>query len=267
MKPRPAKYLIRFDDICPTMNWHVWKKIEQILIQQQIDPILAVVPDNKDERLVVGPAFKGFWDSVRVWQGRRWAIGIHGYQHLYLTNRPGLVGINRRSEFAGLEEHEQEAKLKSALNLFGQEKITPEIWIAPAHTFDGTTLLVLKKLAIDVVSDGFYLWPNTDSLGVTHVPQQLWRFRPMPFGLWTVCYHHNTWSLRDVERFESDIKRYRDRITSLRRVLAVYRPRNHNLADAFFARSCRFGLQTRNGIRSAFRTMTKPFAARANIHG
>ncbi len=113
-----AKYLIRFDDICPTMNWDIWKKIEQILIHQKVDPILAVVPDNKDKNLMVGEAELRFWDVVRSWQARGWAIGIHGYQHTYVTDQAGLVGLNNRSEFAGLDEHEQESKLIKALNLF-----------------------------------------------------------------------------------------------------------------------------------------------------
>lgn len=261
----PAKYIIRFDDICPTMNWDIWKKIEQILIQQDVDPILAVVPDNKDKNLMVGEADLRFWDVVRSWQARGWAIGIHGYQHTYVTDRAGLVGINNRSEFAGLDEHEQEAKLNKALNLFQQEEITPAVWIAPGHSFDTITLRVLKKLKMEVVSDGFYLSPNTDSLGIIHIPQQLWRLRRMPLGLWTVCYHHNSWTPSDVDRFESDIQRYKNHITSFHRVLTLYRARNRNLADVLFSRICLLGLQTRSAIRNAVTTINKPVATRANI--
>jgi predicted deacetylase len=245
----PAKYIIRFDDICPTMNWDVWKRIEQILIQQDVDPILAVVPDNKDKNLMVGEADLRFWDVVRSWQARGWAIGIHGYQHTYVTDRAGLVGINNRSEFAGLDEHEQESKLNKALNLFQQEEITPAVWIAPGHSFDTITLRVLKKLKIDVVSDGFYLSPNTDSLGIIHIPQQLWRLRRMPFGLWTVCYHHNSWTSSDVDRFESDIEHYKHQITGLHSVRTLYRTRNRNLSDALFSRGCLLALQTRSSVR------------------
>jgi hypothetical protein len=207
------------------------------------------VPDNKDKSLMVGEADSRFWDLVRSWQAHGWAIGIHGHQHTYVTDRAGLVGINNRSEFAGLDEHEQESKLNEALNLFQQEEITPEVWIAPGHSFDTITLRVLKKLKIDVVSDGFYLSPNTDSLGIIHIPQQLWRLRRMPFGLWTVCYHHNNWTGSDVDRFGSDIVRYKRHITSLHRVLKLYRTRNRNLSDALFSRGCLLALQTRSSVR------------------
>ena len=227
----PVKYIIRFDDICPTMNWDIWEEIERILVQHQICPILAVVPDNKDKDLIVRKADSGFWEKVRLWQARGWTIGVHGYQHLYVSDQSGLVPINNRSEFAGLSDDEQESKLRKALATFRRERIAPDIWVAPGHSFDATTLAVLKKLGLCLVSDGFYLSPNTDSLGITHIPQQLWRFRAIPFGLWTVCYHHNGWRKRDVERFASDIQRYEKRITSLPRVLTDYQTRNRNCLD------------------------------------
>jgi len=245
----PAQYLMRFDDICPTMNWDIWEKIEKTLVEEEIDPILAVVPDNKDKTLIVEEARPEFWDTVRSWQRRGWTIGMHGYQHTYVTDRAGLVGINNRSEFAGLDEQEQESKLNKALALFRQEEIIPEVWIAPGHSFDTITLRLLKKLKIEVVSDGFYLSANTDPLGLIHIPQQLWRFRRLPVGLWTVCYHHNGWTNSSVDRFRSDLQRYRRQITSLPRVLTSYRTRKRNLSDALFARVCLVALQARNSVQ------------------
>jgi predicted deacetylase len=244
-----AKYIIRFDDICPTMNWDVWQKIEKILIQQRVNPILAVVPDNKDRELIVGEAHSGFWDKVRTWQARGWSIGIHGYQHLYVTDRAGLVPINNRSEFAGLNEPEQEIKLKNALAVFRRERVTPEIWVAPGHSFDAVTLRVLKKLGLNTVSDGFYLRPTTDSLGITYIPQQLWKLRPMRLGLWTVCYHHNGWTGEDIAQFELYLRRYKGHITNLHRVLKTYRIRHRTLTDALFANGCLLALQSRHLLR------------------
>src|SRR5579863_9070115 len=59
----PATYLLRFDDLCPTMNWAVWQQIETALIEANVRPILAVVPDNKDPELSVGPERERFWES------------------------------------------------------------------------------------------------------------------------------------------------------------------------------------------------------------
>src|SRR5256885_866914 len=42
-----ARYLVRFDDLCPTMNWDVWKSVEEVLFRTGIRPLLAVIPDNQ----------------------------------------------------------------------------------------------------------------------------------------------------------------------------------------------------------------------------
>ncbi len=62
-------YLVRFDDICPTMNWALWDRIEPILTSLEIKRILAVLPDNQDPALVVCPPNKGFWQRVRRMAG------------------------------------------------------------------------------------------------------------------------------------------------------------------------------------------------------
>ena len=76
-----AKYLLRFDDLCPTMNWDVWREVEQILYDTGVKPILAVVPDNKDEALRCGEPNSQFWEHVRQWQRAGAAVGLHGFEH------------------------------------------------------------------------------------------------------------------------------------------------------------------------------------------
>ena len=97
-----TRYLVRFDDICPTMNWTVWRQVEEALVEEGVEPILAVVPDNRDPNLTFDWPEPRFWDRVRQWQARGWTIGMHGYHHRYETEDAGIVGRNRYSEFAGL---------------------------------------------------------------------------------------------------------------------------------------------------------------------
>jgi hypothetical protein len=208
-----ARYLVRFDDICPGMNWAMWREIEKILVDADLKPMLAVVPSNEDAHLDVGPKETRFWELVRGWQARGWTIGLHGYQHRYVTKQAGLVGLNDRSEFAGLPAAEQADKLGRAVAIFAAEKVRPEVWIAPAHSFDETTVAALHALGVDAISDGFFLSAHRDERGMLWVPQQLWSFRYRPFGLWTVCYHHNDWSAGDLRRFAADVAGYRARIT------------------------------------------------------
>ena len=97
-----AKYLLRFDDICPTMNWQIWEQVDAVLKRENVMPILAVVPDNLDPKLHAAPARAEFWQRLRTYQQLGWAIGLHGYQHQYVNKSAGLVGIHAGSEFAGL---------------------------------------------------------------------------------------------------------------------------------------------------------------------
>ncbi|HYM79474.1 MAG TPA: DUF2334 domain-containing protein [Candidatus Dormibacteraeota bacterium] len=230
-----ARYLIRFDDLCPTMNWSMWARIESLLIEQEIRPFLAVVPDNQDRKLAVAPGHPGFWKEVRKWQARGWTIGLHGYQHTYVTQDAGLIGIQRRSEFAGLPSAEQEDILLKALDIFHAERVDPQVWIAPAHSFDRNTVAALVKTGLSVISDGLALEPHADEDGVFWIPQQLWRFRWRPFGVWTVCCHHNHWSEQQFERFQSDIRKYWNAITDLDSVRRAYSCRRRGVMDSFYS--------------------------------
>jgi predicted deacetylase len=231
----PAQYLIRFDDICPTMNWAVWREIEATLVQWDVRPLLAVIPDNQDDTLKRHPPENDFWDHVRRWRDRGWSIGMHGYQHKYVTRNPGIVGINKYSEFAGLPIEVQAAKLHTALEIFHREGIEPDVWIAPAHSFDHTTVALLKEMGLRRISGGFFLVPNVDSLGMLWIPQQLWRFRNMPFGVWTVCLHINNWSPRDALRFRQDVKKNSANIVNLQDIITSYGYRRPDWMDKLFA--------------------------------
>ncbi len=209
-----AKYLIRFDDICPTMNWDIWKQVEAVLTRYQVKPILAVVPDNRDHKLQVSPARLDFWEWVREKQEAGWTIGLHGYQHLYETRDAGLLGLNRRSEFAGLPLEAQREKVSNAVKILHQHGVRPQVFVAPAHSFDLTTLVALRESGIGTISDGFFLKPQR-WLDMVWIPQQMWKLRRMPFGVWTVCYHHNRMRPVDIERFARGIARLHTDIISV----------------------------------------------------
>lgn len=228
-----ARYLVRFDDICPTMDWSIWEKVESLLLKLEIKPILAVVPDNKDPKLDVMPPRKGFWDRVRFWQSQGWCIALHGFEHRYETAATGLVGINAKSEFAGLARQIQKRKLESAMKIFSARGVTADAWIAPGHSFDETTIELITQLGIQIISDGFY-WRPVHYLGAIWVPQQMWRFRPLPGGIWTVCYHSNQFSEVDLTRLNADLHHYRHRIIGLSDVLAKRKPNPITNLDHLF---------------------------------
>lgn len=228
---KQAQFLIRFDDICPTMNWDIWAEIESSLYEAGIKPIVAVVPDNRDPALCAGPARASFWDTVRTWQAKGWAIAIHGFQHLYVTNDCGLLGLQDRSEFAGLPYEEQTDKLRRALEIFRTEKVDPKIWVAPSHSFDAITIRSLREVGIHIISDGLFPLPYRDRAGMLWIPQQLWRFRNLPRGTWTVCYHHNNWGPAQLRRFRFDLHRFRARIVAPSEVCEQYTGRQKCVSD------------------------------------
>jgi predicted deacetylase len=215
-----ARYLIRFDDICPTMNWAVWDQIESVMLAAGVQPVLAVVPDNQDPRLKVDPPLPQFWDRVRSWAARGWTVAVHGFQHAYISNQRGLVGLLPQSEFAGTSAAEQEHRLRAACRIFEREGLPAKVWIAPSHSFDAITVKLLAQLDFQVVHDGYFRYPYRDPLGLVWVPQQLWHDRPAPPGIWTVCYHCNGWTQNDLDRFTTFVSRQGHTITSLQSAVA-----------------------------------------------
>ena len=230
-----ATYLVRFDDICPTMDWESWDKVEKVLISEGIRPILAVVPDNRDENLIFGKENEHFWSKVRTWKKMGWSIAIHGYQHLYQTNDSGLLGLNKYSEFSGLSYEQQSKKLQKALKIFESHDVKPNLWVAPAHSFDKVTVRVLSDLGIEVISDGFFKRP-VKYMNMIWIPQQLWKFRHFRSGIWTVCYHVNGMKKEELERICSDLNQYNESIISLDYVLKNTSINSFTILDNIFSK-------------------------------
>jgi predicted deacetylase len=229
-----AKFLLRFDDMCPTINWPVWQKIEDIMVEEGVRPILSVIPDNQDPKLHESQPNKDFWDRVRTWQARGWTIGLHGYQHRYVTKESGIIGLKHYSEFAGVPAAEQRMKLERGVEIFAREGVRPDLWVAPAHSFDENTVQILGSLGIRTISDGLSLYPYRDSRGMIWVPQQLWRFRAVPSGVWTVCIH-----------FRQRVREYKQSITSLPAVVQEYSWRKHSILDGVFGELWHLAIRTK----------------------
>jgi peptidoglycan/xylan/chitin deacetylase (PgdA/CDA1 family) len=229
-----ARYLVRFDDICPTMNWSAWSRIEDILGGLGIAPLLAVVPDNQDSKLKVHAPRADFWQWVRERQAAGWCIALHGYQHYYETRSAGIMGINAYSEFAGLPEAAQRDKLTRALAIFANNGVRADVWVAPAHSFDAVTVNLLLELGVGTISDGFYFRP-VSYMGAYWIPQQLWHFRPMPGGLWTVCLHCNRYGESEIAQLRRWLSDYAHAITSVGEVRRIYPPRAGTWVDRTFA--------------------------------
>ena len=237
-----ASYLLRFDDICPTMKWSTWEPIELILREHDLKPIMAVVPDNHDPELYLERANPNFWDRVRSWQAAGWTVGLHGFQHTYVTRHPGLYSHRKASEFAGLSPFAQREKLARALAILRSEGVHSSLWAAPGHSFDRTTVLILGELGVTSISDGFTISPYTDEQGTFWIPQQLSEKQmlsspgrkpsePKSKGVWTFCFHPNAWTDEDIVCFRREVGRYRSLIRSVGEVHALYFGRQMDWLD------------------------------------
>jgi predicted deacetylase len=210
-----ARYLIRLDDACDTMDRRRWSLVEQVLDKHAVKPIVAVIPDNQDRSLMFEPRNAAFWDKVRAWAQKDWSVAMHGYTHVMHPTQSKLVlPFYTRSEFAGLALEAQAQKIRAAWTLFLAHGVEPKIWVAPAHCFDLITLQAIhQETSIRVVSDGI-AWDTYFEHDFHWVPQQLWSLSERKSGLWTVCLHPNTMDGSAIEALDSALGgKFRGRLT------------------------------------------------------
>lgn len=199
------KYLMRLDDASDQMDISRWKKIEELLDKYSIKPIFGIIPSNKDPELLNKYEYNpNFWEIVDAWIRKGWSPALHGYEHLYITNDGGMNPINNISEFAGLSYEKQAKKMERGWKLLKEHGIEPEIFFAPAHTFDGNTLEAIKnKTSIRIISDTIACDVYREG-AFWFIPQQSGKVRKIgwPCKLVTFCYHPNTMGDADYKILE-----------------------------------------------------------------
>ena len=157
-------------------------------------------------------------------------------QHRYVNRNPGMVGLKHYSEFAGVSVDEQRQQAGQGLAIFKRERVRSECWVAPAHSFDEITVKLLAELGVRTRSaTDLSLFPHRDSAqNVVWVPQQLWRFRYVPFGS---LDHLHPLVRSDVQRpkhFRDAFGYSESSITTLPEIVAAYSKRRHSVADGVF---------------------------------
>ena len=87
------KYLIRLDDACSTMDKAKWCRMEDLLDEFGVKPMVGVIPDCQDDKLKIICEDAKFWEDVLKWQRKGWSIAMHGYNHCYISDK-GMQGLN-----------------------------------------------------------------------------------------------------------------------------------------------------------------------------
>ena len=221
MVPKPAQYLLRFDDLCPTVSQRRWQQFRSLIEEFRIKPILAVIPDNRDYQLQLSRPDPEFWDQMRALEFHGAAIALHGYQHLCQSWAGGLLSLHRHSEFAGVSAATQRDWIHKGVEILRDQRLNPRLWVAPRHGFDWSTLVALRAEGITVLSDGFARVPISRG-GITWIPQQLWAPVEKAKGLWTICIHPNTARKGMAETLRKFLLHHAGQFTSLDRVLAEF---------------------------------------------
>jgi predicted deacetylase len=191
-----AKLIIRLDDVHPRMDREKFLRFTEQIRGAGYPALLGVVPDCQDPHLIRNNPWPGFWDHMRELRADGWVIAQHGFTHVYDKTAPNYLGSRNRSEFAGHPFEVQFDRLSRGAAILREEGLKTDVFMAPGHTFDATTLKALKKADLHFVTDGFGLWPFAED-GVTLVPQLVSGAHGLPFGVYTTCFHLD--HMRDAE--------------------------------------------------------------------
>lgn len=212
-----ARYILRFDDITPGMAWSKFLPLKQHIESLGIRCVLGVVPENRDGKLEVEPTRDDFFELVREWQEKGDTIVQHGAYHVYETPEAGLLGVNPRSEFAGLPYDVQLQKIREGKSILLKQGVWAPYFMAPGHSFDRNTLRALKAEGFVALTDGVGFHPYWVD-GIKFIPQLLGRPFPFPFGLVTICLHVNSFDDLKMQRLLRFLDQYRDRFVCFHEV-------------------------------------------------
>lgn len=208
------KTAIRLDDITPDMDWGKYNRIEKLLNDAGIKPLIGVVPFNEDDNL--NRAEKALSDEefgqfLINKKSEGWIIALHGYNHLYKTKRMGLFPLNNFSEYAGISYERQLLMLTEGRHRLKEWGIDTDIFMTPAHTYDRNTLKALVAAGFTRVTDGFGVAPYIRS-GLTFYPISKRQSDCISDinGYTTLVLHTNTMEEQDIVNFERRITERRE---------------------------------------------------------
>ena len=192
------KVLLRFDDICPTMNWAEWNKAKTILDKNNIKALLGVIPDCRDKELMIDNPRTDFWEYIRELEREGFTIAMHGYQHLIEVDKRGVICKKVKSEFAGLPYDVQLKKIQKGREILEGHGLYPDIFFAPAHSYDDNTIKALGACGFRYMSDGMSLKPY-ECHGVICIPARSGGIPKRTFmeSYYTAIIHAHEWVLED----------------------------------------------------------------------
>ncbi|MBQ7840746.1 MAG: DUF2334 domain-containing protein [Lachnospiraceae bacterium] len=209
------KIAVRMDDITPDMDWKSFDAFVSLFRKYNFFPLLGIVPQNQDPKLTVDEADPDFYQKMINLQKEGFCLAMHGCNHLYATKKGGCFPLNPQSEFAGRQESEQRALLAKGKELLEKEGIYTDIFMAPGHTLDRTTVKILKELGFRCITDGFGTAPYK-RWGMVWLPISFLRrfcFTDKE-GITTLVIHANHSTKQQLDAYEKMFSENPDRFVS-----------------------------------------------------
>jgi len=173
------------------MGWDRFSALSDALLKIEVPCLIGVIPDCRDHKLWRFPPRRDFWDVIRDLKSSGWTIAQHGYTHVYDRVSRDVIGIMRKSEFAGHDFETQVSRLASGARVLSNEGLATDIFMAPSHAFDRLTIKALRQTGFKFVTDGAALWPYEEH-GVIFIPQIFPHPRHFGAGIYTLCWHLDT---------------------------------------------------------------------------
>ena len=218
-----TKIILRFDDICPNMNWDSFIYLKKNLIKLGIRSLLGVIPDNQDKFLLTYKYKERFFELINSYKDFGDTIAQHGTFHKYTTDSSGILKINNKSEFAGQTFEYQYELLKKGKSILIKKNCWQPVFMAPAHSFDEITLLCLAKLGFKAISDGYGFYPFK-RYGIEFIPQISEKPFNTGFGVATICIHINSLNKTNTNHILNFIKSNRNRIIPFEEYISIETP-------------------------------------------
>ena len=216
------KIAIRLDDITSDMDWKKFRRLEKMLDENHIAPLLGIVPDNQDPNLMRNEVMPDFDVQIRAWEAKDWVLAMHGWKHIYTTKKGGLFPLNNFSEFAGVSKEKQREMIYNGKEKLKSLGVNTNIFMAPAHSFDKNTLSLLKEAGFKYITDGFgdspYEWR-----GLTFLPIAFQRSKDIEKneGYTTLVFHTNTMNEQEFADFEKILKEHKNDFISYKDYLKI----------------------------------------------
>lgn len=193
------KILVRFDDICPTMNFYQFNIAVEMMDEYGVKPLIGVIPDCKDPDLQIEKYNSDFWDYVKRLKDKGYAIAMHGVNHVFRSQHKGVINNRIGSEFSGLSLEEQTELIRKGKSILESHGIHTDVFFAPAHSYDWNTLKALTACGFNYMSDGKSSKPYLLD-GITCIPC---RSNGCPSigkkGFYTAVFHAHEWAFKEKE--------------------------------------------------------------------